>query len=330
MTRNVTDEMDWNQTMGSEATQNTDRTLLLVGAGPIGLSAASAATSDGVARVIAVVDPDEQARHTASQTFACPTYPSIADIGPELPDVALVAFSSKADVTASTINELLIRGCHVVTTCEELAFPNDEVRGSLLDAALAAGVAVVATGANPGFVMDRLATTVALAGRNVATVKVVRRLDTKTRRGPLVTKTGYGLPVEEFRALADAGRVGHMGLSESAHLVAEALGWEPQDTSSLLEPVLSDTGDVLGQHQIFTLHAGGARTLEFDLEMSWGAAEPGDRITVTGDFAIDVEVHGGYPGDAGTTAMVVQAISTIERRAPGFYRPTDLLAGFSP
>lgn len=171
--------------------------------------------------------------------------------------------------------------------------------------------------------MHRLATMVAIAGRDVHTVTVVRRLDTRTRRGPLVAKTGYGLPVEEFRALAGAGRLGHVGLAESANLVAEELGWNQRQSTSTLEPVLDANGDVLGQHQVFTLDAEGSKRLVFDLEMSWGAPDPGDRITASGEFDIDVEVHGGYPGDEGTTAMVVRGISTITQRSPGFYRPTD-------
>lgn len=187
---------------------------------------------------------------------------------------------------------------------------------------------VVVTGANPGFVMDQFVTTVALAGRNVNAIRVQRRLDTRTRRGPLVAKTGCGLPVDDFTTQAAAGQLGHVGLRESARLVAESLGWEIEETRSVLEPVLGDTGEVLGQHQIFTLAADRARTLVFDLEMSWGAPDPGDRIVVSGEFDIDVEIHGGYPGDEGTTAMVVRAIEMIARRTPDFYRPTDLLVGF--
>jgi hypothetical protein len=85
---------------------------------------------------------------------------------------------------------------------------------------------------------------------------------------------------------------------------------------------------VLGQHQVFTLVADGSRRLVFDLEMSWGARDPGDWISASGEFDLEVEVHGGYPGDEGTTAMVVRAISSIAHRSPGFYRPTDLLAGY--
>ncbi|MDA2980001.1 MAG: Gfo/Idh/MocA family oxidoreductase [Actinomycetota bacterium] len=314
--------------MGSVGTHSTKQTLLLVGAGPIGLAAALAAASDGAARVIGVIDPEEQARQKAGEMLNCTTYPSLADLEGERPDVALVAFTSAAAATVPTVISLVARGCHVVTTCEELAYPPEDLRDELVAAAKVAGVAIVVTGANPGFVMDRLATVVALAGRNVHAVTVVRRLDTRTRRGPLVAKTGYGLPVEEFRALAGEGRLGHVGLKESANLVAEELGWSPRQSTSTLEPVLGDNGEVLGQHQVFTIDAEGSKTLVFDLEMSWGAPDPGDRITVNGDFDIDIEVHGGYPGDEGTTAMVVRAIGTIGQRSSGFYRPTDLVAGY--
>lgn len=299
------------------------RTLLLVGAGPIGLAASSAAVDDGVATVVGVVDPDPEARESAQDLLDCPGFASLPIRVGKVADVAIVAFSSNAVATAPTVLSLLENGCHVVTTCEGLAFPDTDIAQRLTTAATANDVSVVVTGANPGFVMDRLASVVALAGRNVREVSVTRRLDTRTRRGPLVAKTGRGLTEVEFRALAAAGRLGHMGLPESARLIADALGWREQDLTSTLEPVLDGQGEVLGQHQLLTLQADAGRRVVMDLEMSWGAESPGDSIAVRGEFDLDVEVKGGYPGDKGTTAMVVRAVDGIERRMPGFHRPTD-------
>ena len=97
--------------MGSTETHSTKQTLLLVGAGPIGLTAASAAASDGVARVIGVIDPDEQARQNAGEILACTTYPSLADLEGECPDVALVEFISSTAAAAPTVMSLVANGC---------------------------------------------------------------------------------------------------------------------------------------------------------------------------------------------------------------------------
>ena len=97
--------------MGSTETHSTKQTLLLVGAGPIGLTAASAAASDGVARVIGVIDLDEQARQNAGEILACTTYPSLADLEGECPDVALVEFISSTAAAAPTVMSLVANGC---------------------------------------------------------------------------------------------------------------------------------------------------------------------------------------------------------------------------
>ncbi len=305
--------------------------LVLVGAGPIGVAAADAAQSDGVvAAVFAVVDPDDAARRAAVERFGAEGYES-ADALPRADsgDWALAAFSSRADVTAPVILRLLALGYHVVTTCEELSAPEAREQAALREAAVSNGRRVIATGANPGFVMDRLVVAVASGARAVRRIDVRRRVDTSKRRGPLVAKTGRGLSPEEFASRVAAGRLGHVGLEASAQLVARALGWPTRDLKASIEPVIADDGMVDGLHQQVVLTTPEGGVLDFDLVMAWKVDEPGDAIHVHGSPEMRVAIAGGYHGDEGTTAEVVNAIGCYNQTPPGFYTSIDLPLGYS-
>src|SRR5207245_8728309 len=81
-------------------------------------------------------------------------------VTPELqgkPDVVCHSTGSRLREVASQLKELLGRGCHVVSTCEELSFPLDQqIRADLQQTARSHNVTLLGTGVNPGFVMDKL------------------------------------------------------------------------------------------------------------------------------------------------------------------------------
>src|SRR5206468_1583389 len=164
---------------------------------------------------------------------------------------------------------------HVVSTCEELSFP--ELKSSALGrridrAAKANGVAVLGTGVNPGLVMDRLALAAAGACVRVDHVKVTRVVDAAKRRGPLRAKVGAGVA---------AKKLGHVGLSESAAIIALGLGLPIDEITETIEPVIATretdgipAGRVLGLHQIALVQAGDERKVELDLTMAVGVEDP--------------------------------------------------------
>ncbi len=305
--------------------------LVIVGAGPIGVAAAAAAVADGVVDAVAsVVDPSDDPRQAAVEQFAAVGYESVRQL-PEAEegDWALVAFSSRADTTAPEILRLVARGYHVVTTCEEMSRPDHHVLEAVRTAAVTDGRRVIATGANPGFVMDRLALVVATGSRAIRRVDVGRRVDTSTRRGPLVAKTGRGLTRDEFAEGVAAGRIGHVGLVASAKLLARGLRWPTGDVNEAIAPVLDDDGVATGVHQEVTLHTPERGVLHLDLVMAWQVADAGDTIHVHGLPEIRMHFPGGYHGDEGTTAQVVNAIGRYNQVPPGFYRSIDLPLRFS-
>ena len=310
---------------GPEAGRGDGRRLVLIGAGPVALAAASAALDVGAATsVAAVVDPGGRALQNAVARFGGAPFRSADELPPAIGDLAIAAFSSRASLVAPVAILAMELGCRVVTTCEELADPPPPLRDELARAARAADRSTVVTGANPGFVMDRLPLALTIGCRDVRGVHVVRRLDSSTRRGPLVAKTGYGLTTEAFQRGVAAGTVGHVGLEASARLLAEGLDWPVERVDTSIEPVTGDDGLVAGQHQLLQLFCDRGRAVTLELTMSWKLPDPGDWIRLEGAPGLEVEITGGYPGDEGTTAQIVNALTHIGELPPGFYRPTDL------
>ncbi len=199
-------------------------------------------------------------------------------------------------------------------------------------------VAVLGTGVNPGLVMDRLALAVASACVRVDSVRVTRVVDAAKRRGPLRAKVGAGLSREEFDAGVASKKLGHVGLTESAAMIALGLGLTVGEIPETIEPVLAEKetdgvakGRVLGLHQIATVRSGGQDRVVLDLTMAVGVANPGDRIDVEGDPPVHVAVAGGFHGDRSTIGCVVNAIPFIVAAAPGLQTVTTLpLFGLRP
>src|SRR5437879_9169865 len=84
----------------------------------------------------------------------------------------------------------------VVSTCEELSYPfrtYPELAAKLDAAAKESGVALVGTGVNPGFVMDKLMVTLAAVAQRIDHAKAVRIVDASKRRLPLQNKIGAGM-----------------------------------------------------------------------------------------------------------------------------------------
>ena len=131
----------------------------------------------------------------------------------------------------------------IVSTCEELSYPfrkYPELAKQLDEEAKTWGVALVGTGVNPGFVMDKLAITLSSVSQRIEHAKSIRVVDASKRRLPLQKKIGAGMTVEEFRAQVAAGVIKHHGLPESIAMVADALGFAVDEITETIEPVVAN------------------------------------------------------------------------------------------
>ena len=250
----------------------------------------------------------------------------VAEVGKQLgvtvtADADALLMATPADVVIHTTSSFIpqvkdqflgiIRaGKNVITTCEEMAFPaaqHPEAARELDDAARAAGVTVLGTGVNPGYLMDFLPVTLTSVCQEVDTISVIRVADASRRRLPLQLKIGAGMTVQEFEAKAGGGTMGHIGLIESVHLIAAALGWQLGRVETTLEPVIAEedvttrylkvkAGQVTGIHQVATGMVSGRTRVTLDLAMHVAVQQAEDTVIIEGVPPIRSTIQGGVNG----------------------------------
>jgi 2,4-diaminopentanoate dehydrogenase len=257
-------------------------------------------------------------------------------------DVVVHSTSSYLPDVMDQLLACLSAGCCVVSTCEELAYPfrKHPVLAKSLDAAAQEeGVALVGTGVNPGFVMDKLVLTLSAAAQRVDFAKAVRIVDASTRRLPLQKKIGAGMTPDEFRAQVAAGVIKHHGLPESVAMIADGLGFALDDITETIEPVVAGetvkteflevaAGQVAGVHQVARGISAGEEKIYLELKMFVGAREPIDAIELRGEPDLVLTIPGGTHGDVATAAVVVNTIPAILAAPSGLRTSRDLPLSF--
>ncbi len=110
---------------------------------------------------------------------------------------------------------LVARRMHVITTCEELAYPIPARAAELRELdrlARSKKVSLLATGINPGFAMDALPLALTGPCARVRRVSVTRVVDAASRSLALQRRVGAGLNLAQFRRAVSEGAVRHVGL----------------------------------------------------------------------------------------------------------------------
>jgi hypothetical protein len=232
----------------------------------------------------------------------------------------------------------------VVSTCEELAYPYrkyPELAARLDAQAKTWGVALIGTGVNPGFVMDKLLITLSAASQEIESARAVRIVDASERRLPLQKKVGAGMSVEEFRVEVAAGKIKHHGLPESVAMVSDALGLGVDEITETIEPVVARervktrflevaAGQVAGVHQIARGYSGKTEKIYMELQMFVGAQEPRDTVEIFGNPVLSLTIPGGTHGDLATASVVVNCIPAILDAPAGLRTSRDLPMCFLP
>ncbi len=253
-------------------------------------------------------------------------------------DVVLHTTSSFLDSVEGQLLECLEAGLNVVSSTEELSYPwttGPGVSKRLDDVARANNVSLLGTGVNPGFVMDTLALVASAVCARVDGIRIERVVDAGKRRLPLQRKIGAGMTIKAFSDRNESGGFGHVGLRESAQLVAAGLGWEVEAMEESIEPEIdermlqgngTDTGCVLGIRQRVLVTTPGKKKIDLLLRMYVGAHEPADTIEIAGDPPVTLTVPGGIFGDTATVAMLLNAVPRIVAAPPGLMTMLDLPA----
>lgn len=318
-------------------------TVAQYGIGPIGAEIARLLLTKPWVKVVAAVDVDpEKIGKDLGDVIGYGRKTGVI-VTAELsgkPDVVSHSTGSRLSDVAEQLKTLLGKGCHVVSTCEELSFPLDSaIREDLQHVARTAQVTLLGTGVNPGFVMDKLPLTITSVCQEVKSVEVLRIQNASTRREPLQRKIGAGMTPESFRAEVAAGAIRHMGLRQSLMLIGNGLGVEFESISEeTIEPIIADReivteyfrvapGQVAGVHQ--TLYGKGRINVSLELRMYVGAEDVAiDRVIVRGLPDVEMEIRGGIHGDRATAAMVVNAIPRVTIARHGVLTMDDIGTSF--
>jgi len=327
--------------------------VALIGLGPIGIEVGKALAGRPDIELLGAADPapDKAGKPLSSLLDGAFPGTTVIESAERLygesasrrakTDVAVLCTGSRLHSMLPQIEEAIDAGLHIVSTCEELSYPELRHHPMALkidQRARAKGVAVLGTGVNPGLVMDRLVLAVASACVTVSSVRVTRVVDAAKRRGPLRAKVGAGLTRAEFDAGVAAKKLGHVGLSESAAIIALGLGLPIEEITETIKPVIAEketdgvpAGKVLGLHQVALVQGGDEPRVVLDLTMAVGAPNPADRIDVEGDPPIHVVAEGGFHGDRSTIGTVVNAVPFIVSATPGLHNVVTLpLFGLQP
>ncbi|OFV86446.1 MAG: hypothetical protein A2V74_05495 [Acidobacteria bacterium RBG_16_70_10] len=196
-------------------------------------------------------------------------------------------------------------------------------------------MSVLAAGVNPGYAMDALALMLTAPCARVRRVSVTRVVDAAGRRLALQRRVGAGLNLGQFRRAVTEGTVRHVGLVESAYMIAAALGWKLERVDETLEPAIAprdlDTeylripaGSVAGIRQSARGYRGEEAAISLDLQVYVGAESPRDHILVDADPPVDATVAGGVTGDLAAAAIVVNSIPKLMAAPAGLLSTKDV------
>jgi 2,4-diaminopentanoate dehydrogenase len=320
------------------------------GVGPIGASIVKLMREKQAIEIIGAIDTDPQkVGRDLGEFLGAPDAPWGVKISADAADVlgqaADVVIHSTSSALPNVMEQLLAcleaESC-VVSTCEELSYPYrtyPELAAKLDAAAKDWGVALVGTGVNPGFVLDKLLVTLAAESQRIDHVRGLRVVDAGKRRQPLQKKIGAGLALDEFREKVAAGTIKHVGLPESVAMVADSLNLPVDEITETIEPVVAaervqtefltvEAGQAAGVHQIARGLAGGKELIYLELQMYVGAKEPADTLELKGHPNISLVIPRGSPGDIATASVVVNSIPVILDAPAGLRTARDLPIGF--
>ncbi len=318
--------------------------VIQYGLGPIGSAMARHVLERSGLKLVGGVDVDpskvgQDLGHVigAGHDLGINVVARLADLKKEKSDVVLHTTNSYSDLFKPQIIEILKAGYDVVSTSEELSFPwlaHAKEAKAIDAAAKRAGKTVLATGVNPGFLMDSLPLNLTAICQRVDRIDLLRLMNASDRRGPFQKKIGCGMTVEEFKKEMAKGRMGHVGLTESVGMVFDTLGKKLVSFETTVEPVVADKpvktdyfdvkpGFVRGLKQVARAHAPEGEFMTLTFIAALDEPDQHDLIKITGKPNLTVRLT-GTNGDIATIAIAVNAIKHVFEGKPGLMTMRDL------
>src|SRR5438552_16366449 len=302
--------------------------VALMGLGAIGRGIARGALQNHALELVGAIDLDHHAvGEKLSDVVDAPTPDVVigSDASAEMRKaqggILLHATGSRLDRVEGELAQALTAGLSVVSTCEELSYPwlrHPEIAERLDKLAQKRKRALLGTGVNPGFVMDRLPATLGAVCGRVDRVRVTRVVDSRTRRKQLQLKPGAGRNEGEFDRGVDEGTIGHVGLMESAALASPGVGLEVDEGDESIDPVEAEEdmqgdgftvpkGGIVGLKQVARAFHDGKEVAVLDLTIALGAPQPRDEIELEAHPGIRARIPRGTPGGKATAWTALHA-----------------------
>jgi 2,4-diaminopentanoate dehydrogenase len=319
--------------------------IVQVGLGPLGQRLVRYACQRPAFEIVAAVDSDpakigrDAGELSGARRLGVIVSGSIDQApGSKGADVAVLATVSGITVISSQVEALAAIGLPVVTTCEELSWPWETAPSFArrIDAAArAAGVAVLATGVNPGFLMDCLPIALTAVCQSVRHIGVTRIQDASSRRLPFQLKIGAGLTLKAFEEKKTAGTLRHVGLTESMQMIASRMGWKLERVQDVVSPIVAreriatasmtvEPGCAAGVQQIGRGFCDGEERITLVFRAAIGEPGARDAVEILGEPTIHSTIPGGVNGDVATCGITLNAIRQVVSAAPGLRTMADI------
>lgn len=259
-------------------------------------------------------------------------------------DLCLCATDSFTKTAFPRISHILKKGINVISTAEEMAYPqaqNPELAKELDKIAKENGVTVLGTGINPGLMMDLLVVTLTGAMKEVEHI-TAKRVNSLSPFGVAVMEEqGVGLSKEKFLKETEEGKLaGHVGFHESIQMITDAIGWKLETPISQKQaPIVTEVprstkyvsvaaGDVAGCSMEGFGKVEGEIKVEMyhpqQIEPQLGGVNTGDYITIKGTPEINMSITPEVNGGLGTIAMCVNMIPHVINSKAGLKTMLDL------
>lgn len=262
------------------------------------------------------------------------------------PDLTIVATATHLPDVLPVLSTIAVTATPIVCTAEDLAHirPSDSPEAArIIELAEANHIPIVATGANPGFVLDLWPLTLSGLAWDVERLRARRIVDVSVFGPRVRASLGIDVTPEAFAAgISDGSIVGHAGFPESLRILASAMGRELDRTEVVSEPILAASaltlpdgavvaaGRTAGANQRATGWYREAPWLEISMTLHVAPATAGltptDEVELSGRHGLRVRVEPGCRALLSTAAMIVNGIPRTLAAPPGVHRPGDLPA----
>ncbi len=259
------------------------------------------------------------------------------------PEVVIVATRSRLVDVIPHLRLAVAAGPRaVLCTAEELAWvdPASPDANELRALAAQHGTAIVATGVNPGFVLDLWPLVLSGLAWDVASIHARRVSDVSVFSPDTRGRLGIGHTPESFQAGLDDGTVvGHLGFTESLRILGDRMGRPSDDIHIVTEPVFAERryhlpdgvvepGQTIGAMQRAEARLDGSPWVTIELMVHAAPHDAGvppvDQVSITGRHSLSVTMEPGCGAILGTAAILVNGIPAALAAEPGLYRAGDL------